>query len=197
MKWGGSKFVGCRGVILAIAIITLGLFVPAHCQTSSVVLVLEQTPATGGEITPVAGLYRFTAGSEVTLTAVPKPGYQFVHWLGEVSDPTASNTVVYLNEPKVIIAVFEQTEYGIATEGEGLPVAGGGAGNGGSMPTVTDFSRPGGLSTGGGGSKAKPQKLVSLESSDKVPEVPEPATGVLLVLGSLFAFARRRTKKLA
>ena len=27
------------------------------------------------------------------------------------------------------------------------------------------------------------------------PEVPEPATGVLLVMGSLFAFARRRGKK--
>ena len=196
MNRGLSKVVGCRGVILAIVIIAWGLFVPAYCQTSSVVLVLEQTPASGGEITPVAGLYRFTEGSEVTLTAAPKPGYQFVHWLGEVSDPTASNTVVYLNEPKVIIAVFEQTEYGIATEGEDMPAAGGGGG-GGSMPTVTDFSRPGGLSTGGGGSKAKPQKLVSLESSDKVPKVPEPATGALLVLGSLFAFARSRTKKLA
>jgi hypothetical protein len=159
------------------------------------VLLIEQTPAIGGEITPVAGLYHFTEGSEVTLTAVPKPGYQFVHWLGEVSDPTANSTVVYLNKPKVIIAVFEQTEYGILAEGESLPAAGGAGG--GSVPTATDFSRPGGLSTGGGGSKAKPQTLISLESSDKTPEVPEPATGVLLVLGSLFAFARRRTKKLA
>ncbi|MHC4751388.1 MAG: InlB B-repeat-containing protein [Planctomycetota bacterium] len=169
------------------------MFVPAYCKTPSVTLLLEQTPSTGGEITPVAGVYYYAPGAEVTLTAVPKPGYQFVHWLGEVSDPASKSTVVYLNKPKVIIAVFEQTEYGILGEGESL-AAGGGAG-GGPVPTAVDFSRPAGLSSGGGG-KPQPQKLVFMESGDAAPEVPEPATGVLLVLGSLFAFSRRGVKKL-
>lgn len=198
MKWGVSRFVGCRGIILAIAIIACGIFVPAYCQTQTVVLLLEHTPAKGGEITPVAGVYHFAPGSEVTLTAIPKPGYKFVHWLGEVSDPTASKTVVCLNKPKVIIAVFEQTEEGISAEGESLP-AGGGAFGGGLIPTAVDLSRPGGFSAGGGGGTAKPQprKLIYVLDGEKTPEVPEPATGVLLVLGGLFAFARRSARRLA
>jgi hypothetical protein len=170
------------------------------------VLLLEQTPVKGGEIAPVAGIYHFESGSEVRLTAIPEPGYQFVHWLGDVSDATASNTVVYLDKPKVIVAVFEQTEYGTLAEGGGQSGSGGGAGGGGSigglMPTAVDFRRPAGLSGGGGGGSTQPQPgklvyFVDTSDSDTSPEVPEPATGVLLVLGGLFAFARRRAGKLA
>jgi len=198
MKWGVSRFVGCRGIILAIALIAWVLFVPAYCQTGTVVLLLEQTPAKGGEITPVAGIYHFASGSEVTLTAIPKPGYQFVHWLGEVSDPTASKTVVYLNTPKVIIAVFEQTEDGVSAEGESLPAAGGAFG-GGLSPTAVDLILPSGLSIGGGGGSVKPQPrtVIYVLDDEKTPEVPEPATGVLLVLGGLFAIARRGARRLA
>mgnify|MGYP001601280875 FL=1 len=132
------------------------------------------------------------------LTAVPKPGYKFVHWLGEVSDATASSTVAYLDKPKVIIAVFEQAEHGVSSHGEGLTTGGGGA-PGGLFPTALDFSRPGGFS--GGGGSAKPQKYYYVikdnKPTPKAPEVPEPATGLLLVMGSLFAFKRRSRKRLA
>ncbi len=148
MKRGIPKSFGCRGIIAAIAIIMCGLTLPAYCQTKDVVLLLEQTPVKGGKITPVAGVYHFKPDSEVILTAVPKPGYKFIHWLGEVSDATASSTVVYLNKPKVIIAVFEQAEHGISADGDGLPIGGGG-GPGGLFPTALDFSRPGGFSGGG------------------------------------------------
>jgi len=197
MKWGFPKFLERRRIMLVIAIIAFGLTIPAYCQTKDVVLLLEQTPVKGGEITPVAGVHHFKPGTEVMLTAVPKPGYKFIHWLGEVSDATASSTVAYLNKPKVIIAVFEQAEHGISANGDGLPIGGGGAG-GGLFPTALDLSRPGGFSGGGGGGKAKPQKSVYYVKGKKpTPEVPEPATGLLLVLGSLFAFKRRGPKRLA
>jgi len=196
MERGVPKILGCRSITLAITIIAGWLFVPAYSQTPSVALLLEQTPVKGGEITPIAGVHHFASGSEVTLTAVPKPGYQFVHWLGDVSDPRASSTIVYLNKPKVIVAVFEQSKHDILPAKEGLSAAGGGGG-GGLMPTATNLSRPGGIS-GGGGGKAKPQKIVYiLQSGDTAPEVPEPATGVLLVMGSLFAFTRRGSKRAA
>lgn len=175
---------------LAVAIIAFGLIMPAYCQTKDIVLLLEQTPVKGGDITPVAGVHHFKPGTEVMLTAVPKPGYKFIHWLGEVSDATASSTVVYLNKPKVIIAVFEQAKHGISADGGGLS-AGGGGGGGGLFPTALDFSRPGGFG-GGGGVKVKPQKLVySVKGKKPTPKVPEPATGLLLLLGGLFAFKRR------
>lgn len=189
--------IGNRQLKLAVAIIAFGLIVPAYCQTQTkdIVLLLEQTPVKGGEITPVAGVHYFKPDSEVVLTAVPKTGYKFIHWLGDVSDPTAANTVVYLNEPKVIIAVFEQAEQSISGDGEGLLVGGGGGGGGGLFPTALDFSRPGGFGGGGG---AKPQKPVYYVKGKKpTPEVPEPATGLLLMLGGLLAFKRRSQKRIA
>ncbi len=191
MKRGVPKSLGRVALTFAIVMIACGLFAPAYCQ-ADVVLLLEQTPVKGGEITPVAGVYHFAPGSEVTLTATPKPGYHFVHWLGDVSDPTATNTVVYLNKPKVVIAVFEQTEHGISADGDGLPTAGGGA-PGGLFPTAVDLSRPGGFS-GGGGARPQPPHFTYIIGNKPPPQVPEPATGVLLLMGGLFAVARKRTR---
>ena len=200
MKWGFPKFLERGRIMLVIAIIAFGLTIPAYCQTKDIVLLLEQTPVKGGEITPVAGVHHFKPGTEIMLTAVPKPGYKFIHWLGEVSDATASSTVVYLDKPKVIIAVFEQAEHGISADGGGLPIGGGGGAGGGLFPTALDFSRPGGFG-GGGGKKVKPQQLFysmkGKKPSPKAPEVPEPATGLLLMLGGLFALKRRGPKSVA
>ena len=174
------------------AIIAWGLFAPADCQAQEILLLLEQTPVKGGDTTPIAGVHHFKPGSEVVLSASPKPGYQFVHWLGDVSDATARSTVVYLNEPKVIVAVFEQAKY----NAKDILPAGGGGGGGGLMPTAVNFIPQGGISAGGGGGKPQPGPVTYVLDTDKTtPEVPEPATGVLLVMGSLFAFARRRGKK--
>ncbi|MHC4326306.1 MAG: InlB B-repeat-containing protein [Planctomycetota bacterium] len=162
-------------------IIAFGLMTPAYSQTKDVILLLEQTPVKGGEITPVAGVHHFKPGTEVMLTAVPKPGYKFIHWLGEVSDAGATSTVVYLNKAKVIVAVFEQAEQGISADGEGLLVGGGGGGGSASFPTALDFSRPGGFG-GGGGAKAKqPKPVYYVKGKKPTPEVPEPATGLLLL----------------
>jgi hypothetical protein len=190
MKPGNPPFIGWRRLISAIAIIVGCLFAPAYCQTTDVALFLQQTPAKGGVITPIAGVYHFELNSEVSLTAIPEPGYKFVYWLGDVSDPAATNTMVYLDKPKIIIAVFEQAEYGVLA-GEVGPSGGGGGGSG-LVATVANYGPMGGMSAGTGGRKQKLQKPVVYPKGIEV--IPEPATGVLLVLGSLFAFARRRTK---
>ncbi|GAI50945.1 unnamed protein product, partial [marine sediment metagenome] len=73
---------------------------------------------------------------------------------------------------------------------EGMP--GGGGGGSGLVTTVANYGRTGGSISGGvGGVKPKLRKPVYPKSSEVIPE---PATGVLLVLGSLFAFARRGVK---
>ncbi|MHC4166214.1 MAG: InlB B-repeat-containing protein [Planctomycetota bacterium] len=143
-------------------------------------LLLNQTPVKGGEISPTAGVHHFKPGSQITLKANAKPGYQFVHWLGDVSDATATKTMVYLNKPKVVVAVFEQAEYGAKAI---LPGAGGGGGGGGLMPTATNFYPQGGISAGGGGGGAKPSGP-TINVNKTTPEVPEPATGVLMVMHS-------------
>jgi hypothetical protein len=196
MKWGFPTILLRGRITLAVAIMSFGLIVPAYSQTQDIVLLIEQTPIKGGEITPAAGVHHFKAGTEVMLSAVPKPGYKFTHWLGEVSDATAAKTVVYLDKPKVIIAVFEQAKQGLSADGGALSAGGGGA-PGGLFPTALDLSRPGGF--GGGG--VKPEKIVyyvkDTKPKPKVPEVPEPATGLLLIMGSLFTLRQRGRKSLA
>jgi hypothetical protein len=192
MKPGGSPFFGWKNLIAAIAIIAGWLFAPAFCQTSNnVALLLQQTPSKGGAITPDAGVYHFEMNSEVTLTAAPKPGYQFVYWLGDVSDPKAVSTMVYLNKPKIVIAVFEQSGYGVPEVEKGFSGGGGGGGGGsGFVSPALTFGQAGSISGVAGGVKPKIHKSAYPKSE----VIPEPATSVLLLFGSAFALVRRRTK---
>ncbi len=190
MKPGGPPFIGWRGLISAIAIIVCWLFAPAYCQTSDVALLLQQTPSKGGAITPIAGVHHFELNSEITLTAAPQPGYQFLYWLGDVSDPAATKTVVYLDKPKIVIAIFGQTGDGKLVEEKGLSF-GGGAGGSGLFNTIANFGYTGGMSSGAGGRAKSPKVVYDVKN---IEVIPEPATCVLLVLGSLFAFARRGAK---
>jgi len=194
MKSGGISFIDPKCLVLVVVIVLSAMLAPANCQTKDVLLLLEQTPATAGETTPGTGVYRFKPGSQVLLKAHPKPGYQFVQWLGDVSDATANSTVVYLNKPKVIVAVFEQA----AQSAKKIPAGGEVGGGGGLMPTAVNFFPQGGISPAAGGGGGKPQPVTyMLDTKKPTPEVPEPATGLLMVVGSLFAFARRRAGRRA
>ncbi len=213
MKRRSQKF-RLYAIILAVVVNLVSLGGLAHCESAGISLLLEQIPAQGGTITPNVGIHHLKPNSEITLTANPKPGYQFICWLGDVSDPKAISTVAYINGPKIIIALFERTEYEdllpqtIASGGGGGGAAG--LASGGSTP---NFANPSGLMIGGGG-KAKPKIFspvppsvpwpVDLEKPPTFlvpvledPTVPEPATGILLALGCLFTFTRRHLKRQA
>ena len=183
MKVCSPTYVGWRSILTII--IVGGLITPAYCATSDITLFVQQTPDRGGDTNPSSGIYHFAPQSEVTLTATPSPGYQFVYWLGDVSSPEAISTVVYLDKPKIVIAVFEQADYNYS--GGGSP-----GGGGGTTPTGGNISAGGSLSSTTG---AKPTQIVYAPSGDSTPEVPEPATGVLLFLGSLFLLKGRRRIK--
>jgi hypothetical protein len=69
MKRGSSIFPGRGHALLAIAIVAWVLSAPAFCQVQDLVLLLEQTPAKGGETIPSAGVHHFKPGSKIILTA--------------------------------------------------------------------------------------------------------------------------------
>jgi hypothetical protein len=183
-------------VLLAIVLVSGGLPEQARCEPDGPILLLQQSPPQSGRTTPEAGVHRFGMNTTVTVSAVANPGYQFVLWIGEVSDPTANSTTVYLNAPKIVIAVFERSEYAFAGSDKStlsLPGAGGG-----SFPSSGDYSSQGGGLSGGGSRRREaeptPQPVPEPEASDyfSVPEsIPEPATGALLLLGGLLTFLRR------
>lgn len=183
--------------ILPLMVITACLAAPAYCQTT---LMVQQSPPDGGTVTPAVGVYDFAPNSEVTLTAVPKPGYQFVYWLGDVSDATSARAVTYLNTPKIIIAVFVRSEYEFLLGSDAIrsmPI-------GGMYASARDYGNQG----GGGASIGRPPSFSPPrppENNQNVPvpephnipipePVPEPATGVLLILGGLLTSFIRRKK---
>lgn len=213
--------LGLRAMILAIVLISSGLSragPPKADKADGISLIIKQFPAQGGTITPGLGVHHFNPDEEITLTAVPKSGYKFVRWIGDVSDPQASSTFMQIKGPKIIIALFESSEYDGVFPRAGSP--GGGARSGvGRIADVGNFSS---LTAGGGGkvtspylafpsSPAKPGPLPELPTvivpaselpvvivpvSDE-PVVPEPATGTLLTLGSLLMLLKRRAKRLS
>ena len=163
-------------------------FAAAQCQASGMTLFLQQSPFEGGVVTPSPGVHLFTSDANIELTAVPKPGYQFVCWLGDVGDATATTTMTYLDKPKVIVAVFERCPY------EDL------YGGGGSTSGVASNEPVGGgfshHATGGGGFTPTPDPIPDPDPEpDPVPDpdpTPEPATILLLGSGVLMLLRKRR-----
>ena len=173
MKWYNT--LRWQGVMAGVLIISLILLAPAYCQLSGVTLLIQQSPPQGGKVVPIAGVYDFELNAEINLTAIPRPGYYFVQWLGDVVDPMAATTVAYLNKPKVIIAVFQQTDYGTLLGGATVYA-----------DTPSSFVGGGGYSPASGGGGYIPPPPPPPQPT------PEPATGLLLALGGL-ALLRKRS----
>lgn len=188
MKRNSLICIRCKVVILAVMFISCTLYNPAYCETQSTALLVQQTPVQGGTITPDAGVHHFDLHTDVTLTAVPRPGYQFIYWLGDVSDPTANRTVVSLDAPKIVIAIFERAEFEFIDVQERAQSAPGG----GLFASAADFGRQ--AFSGGGGRRQNGQRPPGNGPEDDngfpVP-VPEPATVCLMGLGGLSLLRRR------
>ncbi len=169
------------------AIVVAALGSRANAQICQYDLFIQGSPADAGTLTPVIGSHRVSANSTIPLTANALPGYQFAYWLGDVSDPSAERTIILVNEPKVVIAVFHRD----ATNRVHDQIGSAGAGGGGDMLALaaTDLRAP--AWTPGGGARTDTRVVAVV-----VPVViPEPPTFILLALG-LCALRRRALDQL-
>jgi len=163
---------------------------PAFCEEIGVNLVLGQSPADGGIVTPGTGVHHFLTDATIAITAVPQEGYRFSHWLGDVTDPSSNTTKIHLNSSKAVMAVYQPVAGNAGEDGypeENYTAGGGAIGSGKIIPTRADFFLNG-FSAPGGSVRPKGSGPVSRQATVPAP-VPEPATFILLGMGSI-VFAR-------
>jgi len=169
---------------IVIIVVVLGCIAPLMAQDSKLALLVQKSPEYGGSVTPLAGVNMVGERQLVEINAVPKEGYEFVHWLGEVTEPTNRNTTVLLDSPKIVVAVFERAELAtIASSGvDAVPASGGG------VSRVSSASPSSGLrSLSSPGNPSPPTKPTPTPTP-----VPEPATMLILGTGALMLARKRR-----
>jgi hypothetical protein len=185
---------GYQILLVAFVVILTSLTNPVSCRALQTAILLRQSPTEGGTINLGEGVHYFEQYTEITLTAIPKSGWQFVCWLGEVSDATTPTTIAFIDTPKIIIAVFERVAYEFLVAEIGAISSP--AQN--RIPSAPDYAR-----RGGGGAIRRPSypypTQPEVPESDDVPvpsdgfpvPLPEPTTAVLLAIGSVCAFRKR------
>ena len=98
-----------KHVLILVVAVTLYSAGISPAQNTS--LMIQKSPSNGGTVSPAGGVHGMEAYTEVRISAVPNTGYEFVYWLGDVADPASSNTTMYLGGPKIVIAVFQRSQY--------------------------------------------------------------------------------------
>jgi hypothetical protein len=151
-------------------------------EQESYSLMIQQSPADAGVLSPGAGIHRIRVGDQVTLQAIANPGYRFLYWLGDVSDASTDQAVVVIDAPKIVVAVFGRLEYELMTGGggaggewlhtehtEGIVSGGTGAGGGGVAQSALTANRGyggGGVLNGGApGGRRTSSKVRAIPSS--------------------------------
>ena len=86
--------------------------VQPSAPTPSYTLSVAVAPSGSGNVSPSYGSY--TDGTQVTLTATPLSGYEFVTWSGDASG-TSRGVTLTMDSDKNVIANFRLIEYTLAT----------------------------------------------------------------------------------
>ena len=176
----------------------------AFSQQGNCVLLLQQAPLNGGTITPDTGVHRIEINETVVLKAVPNPGYQFVYWLGDVADATSSKTETSIDSPKIIVAVFERVAFDFRAAAGATHI------NLGPPRLIPNYNQTGGSGGGGGaggrrGGDGTLSELPLVIEEEPIPDendpfpipdpdIPEPATVILLGLGSMLVLKNKRER---
>lgn len=105
-----------KGLWLAVLLLGAAGVAFADTDENGYAVLIEQSPIHAGTINPGLGVHKIPVGATITLAAMPKPGYRFLYWVGDVSNPASMATDVRVDAPKIVIAVYERDEFEIPLE---------------------------------------------------------------------------------
>ncbi len=186
-------------------------------QADSYALLIQQSPPDAGSVTPGSGVHEMEIGQTVSLSAIPKPGYRFLYWLGDVSATGTPDTTIQIDSPKMVVAVFTRQAYEEELPGVKIIQGANGTGGGGGRIIGSPIRSPAAITPGSyydpgnfiyngttkpidekeetnpyapGDDENNGETFIPGEDGD---EVPEPATILLLGLGSAVFFRRKYT----
>lgn len=96
---------------IVLLLLSAAAAVYADADENGYAVLIEQSPIHAGTVNPGLGVHKGEVGSTMTLTAMPRPGYRFLYWLGDVSNPSSMATEVQIDAPKIVVAVYERDEF--------------------------------------------------------------------------------------
>jgi len=190
-------------------ITALLMAVPANGD--SYALLIQSSPPDAGVVTPGLGVHKTAIGQTVALSAVPKQGYQFLYWLGDVSSTSGPDTTVSVDSPKLVVAVFAREDFDEELPGAGI--TDGQYAPGGGRRGFNPIQSPGSVGSGPGSSDGFGRPYIPeppdnpdddnipVPGDDDIPvpgdnEIPEPATILLLGIGSSVLLKRTRKRNM-
>ncbi len=144
---------------------------------NSINYTLSLAADTHGRISSNPGVEKYTAGTNVILTAIPNPGYEFAGWSGDATGITNPITIV-MDSNKSVSAIFQKAStFVFSTAGSGswtvpdgvtsvILKSWGGGGAGGS--TFNDAMSTGNLRGGGGAGGSYASKTIAVTPGDVI-----------------------------
>jgi hypothetical protein len=178
-------------------VIFAGSVSPLMAQQEDFALLMRRSPDYGGYVTPLSGAQTTGLYRLVEISAEPREGFEFIYWLGDVTDPGNSSTTVLLDSPKIVVAIFERSEIANLAPSDALGVSGGRAFSSGNL-TSSRFVYPQSLVSPPPASAPRKSpvyyNIIFPEDNEPDPDVPEPATLTLFAMGALMLAKRKRRK---
>ena len=196
-------------------IIVLSVSMSALASDEGYALLIQSSPPDAGSVTPGLGVHKTSIGQTVALSAVPKQGYQFLYWLGDVSSTSGLDTTVSVDSPKLVVAVFAREDFDEELPGAGIVdgqfAPGGGRRGFNPIQSPASINAPRVFSDGSRRRfnpvppPVNPDDIpvpgdiddipvpgdIEVPESATIEEIPEPATILLLGLGSSVLLKRR------